>query len=107
MRGTLNVFGNGFLPLPIVPGGTNNEAQVSAVVGNGDVAPIRARFMDSFPKKNVQAAREERDENGLSHIEFEARHDGIFPEGRKDIVRRFFKVRNHHRSIVRKGSEKR
>eukprot|EP00972_Heterocapsa_arctica_P075376 11119452-Heterocapsa_arctica.AAC.1 len=63
MSGSFDVFVDGFLPLSGVPGGTYDEAQVGALVGDRDAAPVRVGFMDCPTAENVQAAREKGNEH--------------------------------------------
>eukprot|EP00972_Heterocapsa_arctica_P074793 11037602-Heterocapsa_arctica.AAC.1 len=57
MRGSFHVFSDGLLPLSVIPGGAYDEAQVGALVRDGNIVPIRVSFVDSFLAENVQAAR--------------------------------------------------
>eukprot|EP00972_Heterocapsa_arctica_P073712 10882973-Heterocapsa_arctica.AAC.1 len=63
--------------------------------------------MDRFVPEGDQAARKEKDEHSLSHVELQPRHNRVLFKSGEDLISHLVKVGNHQRSVISKCAEER
>eukprot|EP00972_Heterocapsa_arctica_P021076 3102894-Heterocapsa_arctica.AAC.1 len=66
-------------------------------MGYRDISPLGVSLVDSGLAECVQATWEKGYEDGLGHIEPEARHNCVFVEGPENVVRHICEVGDHQR----------
>jgi hypothetical protein len=84
---------------------TYDEAEVRAFMCHRHVIPVRVLSLNHFMTESSETAREQRNEDGLGHVELEARHGGVLFKGSENFIRSLFEVGNNQRSVVSEGSK--